>query len=75
MFAAVLDPPLYIRIKIDDSFPESQFSLNGYSTPSRFDRNRNGGGIIFFVRNDIPSKMISTKKLPTESFLIKLNLK
>ena len=59
--------------KIDDSFPDSQFFLDGYSTystPYRLDRNRNGGGIMLFVHNDIPSKMISIEKLPTENFLI-----
>ena len=29
---------------------------------------------MLFLRNDIPSKMISIEKLPTESFLIELNL-
>ena len=57
--------------KIDDSFPDSQFFLDG----SRFDRNRNGGGIMLFVRNGIPSKMIFIEKLPTERFLIELNLR
>ena len=61
--------------KTDDSFPDSQFFLDAYSTPYRLDRNRNGGGIMLFVRNDIPSKMISIENLPTEGFLIKLNLR
>ena len=61
--------------KIDDSFPDSQFFLDGYSTPYRLDRKRNGGGIMLFVRNHIPSKMISIEKLPIESFLIKSNLR
>ena len=30
---------------------------------------------MLFVRNDIPSKMICIEKLPTESFLIELNLR
>ena len=61
--------------KTDDSFPDSQFFLDAYSTPYRLDRNRNGGGLMLFVRNDIPSKMISIENLPTEGFLIKLNLR
>ena len=61
--------------KIDDSFPDSQFFLDGYSTPYRLDRKRNGGGIMLFVRNHIPSKMNSIEKLPIESFLIKSNLR
>ena len=57
----------------DDSF--CQFFLDGYSTPCRLDRNRNRGGIMLFVRNDIRLKMISIEKLPIESFLIELNLR
>ena len=30
--------------KLDDSFPNAQFLVEGFSTPFRFDRNRNGGG-------------------------------
>ena len=32
--------------KLDFSFPEGQFFLDGYQTPFRFDRNGNGGGIL-----------------------------
>ena len=56
--------------KIDDSFHDSQFFIEGYSAPYRLHRNRNGGGIMLFVRNDIPSKIISIEKVPIESFLI-----
>ena len=61
--------------KKDDSFPDSQFFLNVYSTLYRLDQNRSREGIMLFVRNDIPSKMISIEKLPTESFLLELNLR
>ena len=44
--------------KIDDTFPTSQFSIAGYTTPYRVDRNKHGGGILLYVRNDIPSKEI-----------------
>ena len=29
--------------KLDDSFPNAQFLVDGFSVPFRFDRNRNGG--------------------------------
>ena len=61
--------------KTDDSFPNSQFFLDGYSNPYRLDRIRNGEGIMLIVRNDTPSKTISIEKLPTKSFLIELNLR
>ena len=42
--------------KLDDSFPEGQFLIEGFHSPFRFDRNRNGGGILLYVREDIPAK-------------------
>ena len=40
------------------SFPIGQFLLNGYRTPLRLDRNAHGGGILLYVREDIPSKLL-----------------
>ena len=48
-----------IETKIDDTFPTSQFLIEGYSKPYRQDRNRYGGGIIIFIRDDLPSKLLS----------------
>ena len=35
--------------KLDDSFPNSQFSVDGFSEPFRIDRNRSGGGVMIYV--------------------------
>ena len=43
--------------KRDDSFPLGQFLIEGF-TLYRRDRDRKGGGIMFFVREDIPSKIV-----------------
>ena len=48
--------------KLDESFPPSQFFLDGYSVPFRFDRNGNGGGVLLYIRDDIPSKLLSRNK-------------
>ena len=45
--------------KLDDSFPEAQFLVKGFHSPFRFDRNINGGGIMLYVRKDIPTKLLS----------------
>ena len=45
--------------KLDSSFPTQQFSLDGFSAPYRLDRNREGGGILIYVREDILSKQLS----------------
>ena len=44
--------------KLDDSFSEGQFLIDSYHTPFRYDRNGNGGGILLYVREDIPAKVI-----------------
>ena len=63
--------------KLDNSFPISQFKMDGCSTPYRLDRNRNGGGIIIYVREDIPSKLLRKHILPDdiEALFLEINLK
>ena len=52
--------------KAGDSFPDVQFFLDGFGTPCHLDWNRNGGGIMLFIRNDIPAKVVSTDDKPIE---------
>ena len=42
--------------KLDNSFPMGEFEIEGYSTPIRLDRNCHDGGIILYVRSDLPCK-------------------
>ena len=48
--------------KLDDTFPPSQFHRDGFSTSYRLDRNRNGGGIIIYIREDVPRQNIVFQK-------------
>ena len=48
--------------KLDESFPNGQFKIPGYTLPCRLDRNQFGGGIMVFVREDIPSRVLSLNK-------------
>ena len=61
--------------KLDPSFPTQQFMLTGYSVPYRLDRNRDGGGVMIYVREDIPSKLLTkhnfTKSI--EGLFIEIN--
>ena len=50
--------------KLDDSFQEVQFCIDGFSIPYRLDRNMNGGGFMIYVRDDIPTKMLPKHHLP-----------
>ena len=42
--------------KLGHTFRDSSFRISGYNKRFRKDRNRNGGGILIFVRDDIPCK-------------------
>ena len=60
--------------KIHDSFPKGQFLIQGFGDSFRIDRGVNGGGILFYVREDILAKLLSVETLPTESFFVEINL-
>ena len=47
--------------KIDDMFPDFRFDIPGYKVPFRKDRSKLGGGIIVFVRDDIPCKKLDVR--------------
>ena len=61
--------------QLDITFPVNQFVFEGFSKPFKTDRNKNGGYILLFVREDIPARLISTEKAPIHSFFIELNLR
>ena len=63
------------EIKADDSFQDGQFFLDGFGTPFRLGRNRNGGDIMLFIRNEIPAKVVSKDDRPIESFYVELNFR
>ena len=49
-----IDIFLISETKLDSSFPSGQFVIQSYSTPFRLDRNQNEGGLLLYVREDIP---------------------
>ena len=63
--------------KLDGSFPTQQFALAGYSEPYRLDRNRDGGGVMVYVREDIPSKQLDkhTFTKNVEGLFLEINLR
>ena len=58
------------EIKIDDSFRVGQFLIAGFCTAYRLDRNSKGGGILLYVREDIPSNLITVDINPIENFYV-----
>ena len=71
-----IDILMVSETKLDDTFPTSQFLMQGYSTPFRKDRTSKGGGILLYVREDIPCKIIKTETdAYHEGFFIEINLR
>ena len=60
--------------KIDDSFPAMQFHIEGYCD-FRLARNEYEGGILVYIREDIPPELIPMKNCSIEAFFIELNLR
>ena len=69
-----IDVLMISETKLDKSFPTSQFMINGFSAPFRLDRNDKGGGIILYIREDIPSRLVSTDSSQVEGFFVEINL-
>ena len=72
-----VDILLISETKLDPSFQIAQFCIDGYTPPYRLDRNGNGGGIILYVREDIPSKVLTKMEHmdDTECFLVEINIR
>ena len=75
MLSHNLDLLVINETKLDDSFPNARFQINGYKY-LRKDRNIFGGGLCLYINEDIPSKQIHTKLLEgLESIRIEMNLR
>ena len=71
-----LDIILLSETKLDDSFPSAQFMLKNFGILYRLDRNSNGGGLLLYVREDIPSKFLKVKSdCNIESICVEVNLR
>ena len=53
-----VDIILISETKLDCTFPKPQFLLHGFSEPLRLDRTAYGGGLLLYLRDDIPYKRL-----------------
>ena len=63
--------------KLDDTFPLSNFLIQGFSPPYRLNRQgKQGGGLLTYVRGDIPSKELKIVPIPSdlECLFFEINL-
>ena len=62
-----IDILVITETKLDDTFPNAQFLVPGFSKPFLLDWNRKGGGVMIYVREDIPSKLLTKDVLPSDT--------
>ena len=72
-----IDILVLTETKLDASFPSNQFLIDGFSQPYRHDRNRNGGGVMIYIREGIPSKVLTQHNFPDdiEGIYLEINLR
>ena len=72
-----LDILVITETKLDHTFPEKQFLIPGYKKPYRRDRNKHGGGVMIYVREDIPSDILLKHKIREniEAIFLEINLR
>ena len=61
--------------KTGDTFPDNQFSIEGFSTPYRLDLGSNNGGIYLYAWEDISSILIAIENKPIERFSAEAKLR
>ena len=69
-----VDVLIITETKLDDTFPSAQFIIEGFSEPFRRDRNRNGGGVMIYVRHDIPCRLLTKHKFASDMEILFLEL-
>ena len=72
-----LDILIIGETKLDCTFPDNQFIIPGYKKPYRLDRNGNGGGVMIYVREDIPCNQLLKHNLPKniEAIFVEINMR
>ena len=71
-----IDILMVSETKLGSSFPQALFRIEGYAHSFRYDRNAHGSGILLFIREAIPTKIISITPLKNfEGIFVVLNFR
>ena len=77
VFLKYVDILFLTETKVDDSFLNSQFLVDGFSEPCRIDRNRSGVGVMIYVWDDSSSKLLTKHFFPNDikGLFVELNFR
>ena len=75
MVRGLVDVLTIAETKLDESFPSSQFNLlNFKNLPYRKDMSSTSGGLLTYVRNDIPSRQLFNFEFPADIQILAVEL-
>ena len=73
-----VDILLVSETKINKTFPSAQFLIDGFQLPYRYDRTEHGGGLLLYVRDNIPSKeklnLYGENRSEIECIIVEINM-
>ena len=69
-----VDILIVTETKTDESFPTNQFVIPDFTSLHRFDRTKDGGGILVYTRKDIPSKLLNISYIASDIELLGLEV-
>ena len=72
-----IDILVVTETKLDETFTNGCIAINGYCQPLRLDRNREGGGVLIYIREGVPHKKLQKHTLPSdvEALFVEINLR
>ena len=77
LIANKIDVLLLSETKLDVMITLEQFLVSGFVKPSGLERNSKGGGIMLFIRENVPFRLLKPGNLPSnsEGLFIEINLR
>ena len=74
MVGNLVDVLSIAETKLDQTFPNAQFKLQNFKAPYRLDVSDRSGGLLTYVRSDIPSRRLCEFKFPEDIQIIPVEL-
>ena len=60
--------------KLDDSFPTTQFEIQGFKKPYRLDISSNAGGLLVYVKDHLISRELKGLELPYDIQILSIEI-
>ena len=72
-----IDIMVFCETKLDASYPMAQLLIDAFGKPFRLDRNAHGGGLLIYVRSDIPCKQVNNHEFSDgmEGIFVEINFR